>query len=284
MAKSLIDYEPSDRFLYKLNPITRMVILIVVIISGMVFSGPSYPYTLNLAIFLFLIVVSISGGIPLGKEFRLRGAYVLGIALILFIGNLIFARGGEDLELIRLRYGIEPKVYFSIPRFVYITNISLNYAISKTILILNSVLAVIILLKSTRLSDLTYSLQKIGVPYSIAMLISTSFRCIPMVTDGLLIVYDAERARGFEMEKGGILERIKQWKALLIPLMFVLLKWVDLMSIVFQSRGLDFSNRRRTHLREQHFSLADWVFTVFVVISSVFLVLILTGTIRFKVG
>ena len=78
-----------------------------------------------------------------------------------------------------------------------------------------------------------------------------------MVVDGLLITYNAHRARGMELERGGFRQRIRQWQMLITPLVMVLLKWIDQMTIVFQSRGLDFSTRHRTRLREQPFRWVD---------------------------
>ncbi|NLF67092.1 MAG: energy-coupling factor transporter transmembrane protein EcfT [Chloroflexi bacterium] len=281
LAESLMNYEPSDRFLHRLNPLTKMAIFLVVVIGGMYISSPTFPWWLSFLMTVALVLLAVSGGVPLKKELQLRGGYVLAIVLVIFLGNLIFARGGEA----DYGTGQEPAVYLSIPPFIYISSISLNFAVAKTLFILNSIIIVIIILKSTRLSDLSHSMQTVGVPYPVAMLTSTSLRCVPMVTDGLLIVYNAQRARGFEMDKGSIGARLRQWKALLTPLMLVLLKWVDLMSIVFQSRGLDFTSRPRTRLRRVPFGPADAVIT-FVALGGMvaFIVLHRMGTFTFQLG
>jgi energy-coupling factor transport system permease protein len=280
MAETLMNYEPSDRFLHRLNPITKMAIFVLVVIGGMYISGPGYPWWLSFTIFVALVLLGLTGGIPLGKELRLRGAYILAIVIVVFLGNLLFARGGERTNL----DNVNPEMLLQIPPFIYITSISFNFALAKTLFILNSVLIVIIILKSTRLSDLSHSLQTIGVPYPVAMLSATSLRCVPMVTDGLLIVYNAQRARGFEMDKGSIRERIRQWRALLTPLMLILLKWVDMMSIVFQSRGLDFASRHRTRLRQIPFHAIDALITTAVLGGLVaFIVLHQLGILVFQV-
>ena len=264
LAESLITYEPSDRFLHRLNPITKMVLFVTVVTSCLVFSGPGYPWWLNFGVLVLLVTVSLTGGVPLVRELRLRGVYILAIVLIVFIGNLVFARGGETGE------GI---VYLSLRPFIYVSSLSLNFGLSKTLLILNSILIVIIVLKSTRLADLTHSVHRIGVPYPLATMTSTALRCVPMVTDGLLIVYNAQRARGMEMDKGGFRDRIRQFGTLLAPLMVVLLKWIDLMSLVFQSRGLDFgAGRSRTRLRVLQFAWVDVLLTVAFAASMVGLV------------
>jgi energy-coupling factor transporter transmembrane protein EcfT len=87
------------------------------------------------------------------------------------------------------------------------------------------------------------------------------------------------------MDKGGMRERIRQWRALLTPLMLILLKWVDLMSIVFQSRGLDFASRKRTRLRFLPFTVADVLITTTVLGGLVaFITLHQLGILTFQVG
>jgi energy-coupling factor transport system permease protein len=280
MAESLITYEPVDSYLHRLHPLTKMTLLIFVIVGGMYVSGPNYPWILNFVILILLITVAVTGKIPLGKELRERGAYILVIVTILFFGNLIFARGGEE------SYATNPnvKIYFEIPPFIYATSVGLNYAISKTILILSSIIVIIILMKSTRLADLTHALNKVGVPYSVATITATSLRCVPMVVDGLLIVYNAERARGMELDKGGARARIKQWQQLITPLMMVLMKWVDQMTVVFQSRGLDFSSKKRTRLRTLPFRTSDLLITTTLIIVLVgFITANLLGLLVFNV-
>lgn len=258
-----MSYEPSDRFLHRLNPITKVVLFIAIVLFGMFTSTPNYPWLLNFAVFIALLVISAIGGVPLLREVRLRGGYIFAIVAIVLIGNLIFGRGGEGGGA----YSVKPHVYFAIPPFIYVSSVSLNFALEKTFFILYSVLAVLLLLKTTRLADLTHAAQSMGVPYPLAVLGSTSMRCVPMVTDGLLIVYNAQRARGMEMDKGGVVARVKQWGALMGPLILLLLKWVDLMSLVFQSRGLDFTQRHRTRLRAIPLTALDSVIIAALVIG-----------------
>src|SRR5262249_24799489 len=106
-----------------------------------------------------------------------------------------------------------------------------------------------------------------------------------MVTDGLLIVYNAQRARGLEMDKGGMAARVKQWGALLSPLMIVLLKWTDLMAVVFQAPGLDFCRQHTPGLRGFPFPLAHWGITTVVLGGlAAFIVLYQLHRITFNVG
>jgi energy-coupling factor transport system permease protein len=264
LAESLLSYTPSDRFLHRLNPLTKLAFLFGVIIAGVFLSGEDTPWWVTFGIFVALAVLCAVGGVNLKTELKERWAYVVAIVGVLLIGNLIFAPTIESDDV---------TVYFHLPPFIYVTDLTLNFALAKSMFLLCSITAVIMVLKSTRLADLTHALTKVGVPYAIAQMAATSLRCIPMVVDGLVIVYNAQRARGLELEGGSAKSRIAAWKTMMSPLFVVLLKWIDLMSLVFQARGLDFSfGKKRTRLREVPFRFVDVVALVIGLGSLSFLV------------
>jgi energy-coupling factor transport system permease protein len=249
LAESMLSYQPSDRFLHRLNPLTKLAFLFGVIIAGVFLSGEDVPWWVSGGVFAALALLCATGGVNLRRELSERWAYVVAIIGVLMIGNLVFAPTIKSSDV---------TVYFDLPPFIYITNLTLNFALAKSMFLLCSITAVIMVLKSTRLADLTHALTKVGVPYAIAQMAATSLRCIPMVVDGLVIVYNAQRARGLELEGGSAKSRIAAWKTMLSPLFVVLLKWIDLMSLVFQARGLDFSfGKKRTRLRKVPFRAID---------------------------
>ena len=78
-----------------------------------------------------------------------------------------------------------------------------------------------------------------------------------MVVDGLLIVYNRNALAASNL-KPGASKRVSQWRALIQPLFVVLLKWIDMMALVFQARGLDFAfGKARTRLGPIPFGYMD---------------------------
>ncbi|MDQ7793143.1 MAG: energy-coupling factor transporter transmembrane component T [bacterium] len=248
MAETLVSYEPGKGYLHGWNPLTKLGLVVAVLGFGIYAASPSTSWYWGFMLFVAVYLLCMTGGVNIGKELAARKPYVIAIVLMFGLMNLFFGRGTQMGH-----------VYFHIPPWFTVTSVSVHFAISKTFFLLSSLVSVIMLLKSTPLSDLTFSVNRIGVPYAVAMITATSVRCIPMVTNSLKITYNAQRARGLELDRGGFRERIRQIGSLLTPLMLILLKTVDLMSIVFQSRGLDLANRRRTHLRELPMRPLDWL-------------------------
>lgn len=251
LAESLLTYQPGDGFLHRLNPLTKLLMLAAVIVAGVLLSSARVPFYCMLALFAALLLIALIGGVDLREDLRQRWPFFLVITMLIVIGNVVFPPPFT---------GLPQREYFSLPPFLNVTDLSLGFGVAKSFFVLSSLLGVVLLLRTTRLGDLTYSLTKVGVPHAIAQVIATSLRCIPMVADGLVIVYNAQRARGMEMDAGGVRARVGAWRTMMNPLFVVFLKWVDVMAIVYQARGMDFSfGGARTRLRATPFRGADAV-------------------------
>jgi len=251
MAEELVSYEHADHWWHRRNPLSKLALLVGVLGFGIFAAAPLTPSIYGVLLFGSIWLAGELGGIAIYQELRKRKGFVIAIVVVYGVVNLFFGRGMEiGREL------------FYVPPWFRITDRSVNFAVAKTSFLLSSLLAVIIVLKSTRLSDMTQALTQVRVPYSFSMITATSIRCIPMVTNGLKISYNAQRARGLELDRGGFRDRVRQIGFLLFPLMMMLLKTVDQMAIIFQSRALDFASRRRTYLRELPLAAQDWFLIV----------------------
>lgn len=266
IAESLVKYEPSKGYLHTMNPLSKLALVISVFGLGIFAAAPGVKWFWGLSLFLATCLICFTGGVHLYQEFKNRKTYIIAIVLIFGVMNLFFGRGTEV-----------GKVFFHIPPWFTVTDLSIQFAVAKTLFLLTSIVVFTTLLKSTHLTDLTYSISKAGIPYAVAMITATSIRCVPMVTNTLKITYNAQRARGLDLDKGNVKQRIKHMGSLMSPLILILLKTIDLMAIVFHSRGLDLSNKRRTHIREMNFSVLDFV-TIFVSLGILITVIILTAT------
>lgn len=266
IAETLVRYEPGKGYLHTMNPLTKIALLISVFGLGIFAAAPGVPVFWGVSLFLVICLITSTGGVNLYRELKDRKSYIIFIVLIFGVMNLFTGRGYEA-----------ENVLFQIPPWFTVTDVSVKFAIAKTMFLLTSIVVFTLLLKSTHLSDLTYSVSKAGMPYAIAMMTSTAIRCVPMVTNSLKITYNAQRARGLDLDKGSIRERIKHMGSLMVPLLLILLKTVDLMAIVFHSRGLDLSNRPRTHIRELRFSVLDFI-TTFLSLGGLTTLIILTAT------
>src|SRR5262249_7146816 len=139
---------------------------------------------------------------------------------------------------------------------------------------------------TTRMSDFNYALHRqFHLPFALSMLVTTTLRSLPMVTDGFITTYNAQMARGFNPAEGSFPVRVQKIGSIFKPLFFSLLKTIHHMNIVFQSRGLDIKAHERTRLREVPMTAVD---LIVMGVLAVILVLVFglwrLGYIKFAMG
>jgi energy-coupling factor transport system permease protein len=108
----------------------------------------------------------------------------------------------------------------------------------------------ILLIVTTHPSEFAASLNKIGVPYTIAYAVSLTMRYIPDVQRDYEAISQAQQARGVELarrKKGFVspLKRLRGSARLLLPLIFSSLDRIEVVSHAMELRGFG-KNKKRT--------------------------------------
>jgi energy-coupling factor transport system permease protein len=121
----------------------------------------------------------------------------------------------------------------------------------------------ITLIVTTNPSEFACSLNKIGVPYTVAYAVSLSLRYIPDVQKDYRRIADAQQARGIELtRKASWIKRLKSAAAILLPLVISSLDKIETISCAMELRGFG-KYKKRTWYRERPFSRLDWTVLVF---------------------
>lgn len=71
---------------------------------------------------------------------------------------------------------------------------------------------------TTSPDHLGLALEESHVPYEFAFAFTTAVRFVPVLAEEAQTIMDAQKARGLELEKGGLLKRIRNYIPVLIPL------------------------------------------------------------------
>jgi energy-coupling factor transport system permease protein len=141
----------------------------------------------------------------------------------------------------------------------------------------------ILLMVTTHPSEFAASLNRIGVPYSIAYAVSLTMRYIPDVQRDYEAISQAQQARGVSFSSGGKkravkhsaatssssggnrnlkknhpISRLKNAARLLLPLIFSSLDRIDVVSRAMELRGFG-KHKKRTWYSARPFSTADFV-------------------------
>lgn len=134
----------------------------------------------------------------------------------------------------------------------------LLFGVSFSMRLLTFALLTFLLLMTTSQRDLILGFVRLGMPYEFGLTISISLRYIPTLYALTSNIMDAQKSRGWEMEKGNFLVRMKRMSAVLIPpLLVASLKTAHELSIALESRGLG-AAKKRTFLHDIEMRRRDY--------------------------
>ena len=171
------------------------------------------------------------------------------ILLISFVANTLVFIGHPDIIF-------SESVGLSVAGFYRST-----VAITRVLLALALVLTVPSTPTPTQLADgfcvLLLPLRFIRVDVDgLSIALSIALRSIPLTLEELDRIRQAQRARGFNFESGSIIERIKKWFTLLVPLTISLFQRADQMAQTMTDRCLGVAKRTRISAKMR---LTDWL-------------------------
>ncbi|UCC19955.1 MAG: energy-coupling factor transporter transmembrane protein EcfT [Promethearchaeota archaeon] len=222
-------------FLHNLDPRAKLFFAIVYTIIALLFTE---------IIPLFIIFFSLIPLILIGKLFKQWIKSIRGLSfLVLFIVilNTIF--------------------------------LSLTFAIASIIRIYIMVSAFSIFFLTVDPNDLALSLISMKLPYEFAFSFSLAFRFVPTIAIEAQNIMDAQQSRGYEMQKKGIINQIKNLFPLLIPLIICSIKRAFNVAEALESRAFG-SGKERSYYYTIKYSKKDWVFTFYLLSILIFLIFI----------
>jgi energy-coupling factor transport system permease protein len=124
----------------------------------------------------------------------------------------------------------------------------------------------ILLIVTVHPSEFAASLNRIGVPYSIAYAVSLTFRYIPDVQRDYENISQAQQARGIELSrKQSPMKRFRGAAAILLPLIFTSIDRIDVVSRAMELRSFG-KYKKRTWYSARPFGRTDILTLVIAVV------------------
>lgn len=201
-------YFPTNSFIHKLDSRTKILLLIVFIvfcfISSNLFSLCSY--------LLFLLAIMLISKIPL-KMYLKNVKAILPIIILTSVLNAFYVTTGKvllDWWIITVTVdGIMRAVFMSI-RIIMLIIASAVFSYTTTPTSITNAI-------ESLLSPLKYLGLKNAV-HTLAMTMTIALRFIPTLIEETNKLMNAQKARGADMESGGLVKRVKALLPILIPL------------------------------------------------------------------
>ena len=241
---TLGQYFPGESFIHLLDPRTKLlatIALIVIVFVSQGFSG-------LLLIGAFVLAAAASTGIHL--KYLIRGLKpIFFIIVFTFLLNLFFQSGGREL------------FHFWILR---VTEGGLRLAGFMALRLILLVLSSQLLTLTTSPISLTDGLETLFRPlevihfpaHEIAMMMSIALRFIPTLMDEADKIMKAQKARGANFETGNIIARAKAMVPLLVPLFVGAFRRAEELALAMDARCYR-GGAGRTRMKRLHFGKRD---------------------------
>lgn len=218
-------YQNKNTWLHTINPILKVLLLIFLFILS------ALPGNIFVMLFILIFILSLFIFAKCLVNIKKIGLLFILIGLMTFIMWLFFYQGSGDKILI-----------FYKNSFFYAVKMSLRF-----ILMLISGL---LFLSITPLEEISDGLILLKAPYGIAFAISMSFRMVILFISTGFTIVESQKVRGNQIDKGGILKRIKSYIPLLIPLILNGIKKAENLTAALESKG--FSPKNKINLKEKY--------------------------------
>lgn len=254
-------YIPGNSIIHRLDPRSKLVAMILLIIIAFWANNP----ITNLILFIATGIFVVLSEVPLSFFIKgLRSMFFLIAFTTLF--QLFFISGGHvwfEMGFIKITsYGIEQAgIIFC--RFVLIIFFSTLLTLTTMPLSL-----------ATAVESLLGPLKRFKVPvHEIGLMLSMSLRFVPTLMDDTIRIMNAQKARGVDFGEGNVIQKVKAMIPILIPLFATSLKRADSLATAMEARGYQGGNGRSQY-RQLNWMNRDSIALLFVCVLGAILFLL----------
>lgn len=239
-------YYDSKSVIHKADPRLKIVLMIVLIVF--IFIAQNF-YALGFAT-VFVISILFITKIPM-KMYLKNIKAILPILIFTAIINLFYGNGGKVL------------VQFWV---LEITTAGISKAIFMALRILLLIFVSSVLTYTTTPNDLTDAIERLLSPlkfiglksavHTLAMMMTIALRFIPTLIEEAEKIMNAQKARGADLESGGLIQRVKALIPILIPLLISSVRRAYELAEAMECRCYN-GGEGKTRMKQMHLHLRD---------------------------
>lgn len=245
---TLGQYIPGKSPVHRMDPRVKIALTFVFIIF--LFVASNFQGLLLMVALMFVIL--LLSGVPLSLYFKSLKAILF---IVLFTGVLNLFYGGGN-------------VVWRCPFFrqMTITDGGISNAVFISIRIISLILYSSVLTFTTSPTELTDALERIMKPlkifhvkvHEIAMMMTIALRFVPTLLEETDKIMSAQKARGADLESGGVMQRIKALIPILIPLFVSSFRRAYDLAMAMECRCYH-GGEGRTKMKQLHMTKLDAV-------------------------
>ena len=222
---SVIDYVDGDSVLHRLNPVTKLALAAAIILAT--FLADTYPMLLGLLALTFALAAyahALSGIVSLAK-------LMVPLSVVMMVLQTAFVRTGD-------------------PLFAWVTTDGLVTGSKAALRLLGVALPLILMLTVTKLNDLANAVVEVlHVPYRYAFTFTTALRFVPVFSQEMNAIMEAQTARGVEYDTKNPLLKLRLMLPLCVPLLVSSVGKTDATALAAEQRGFYLRTRESSYKR-----------------------------------
>jgi energy-coupling factor transport system permease protein len=246
----LFAYVPGNSIFHKLNPLSKLVFVILLTVLVLVVNSILFLAIIFLVVFLLAMVSEIK----LNLLFR-KLRYIFTILVVSVILNIFFnAIPSEEEIILFFLFGLE---------FLPIRRLAVYFALKAFFMVMILYTSTIIYTYTTDMRDFVYSLMKLKIPYRYCYALMVGIRYIPLIEQEAKTISLAQKARGFGYERVNTIK--KAYNLIferLIAILITILRKGYVTSISMENRCFGIY-KDRTNLIKIYFKPKDIIFIIF---------------------
>lgn len=243
-------YYPSESFVHKLDPRTKILLLIAYIV--MIFVAQNF-FGLVLAL-LFLAVAVIFSGVPFTSILKSIKAIIFLVVFTAILNILFYAPKQGDTHLFWIIYleGLFSAGFLALRLISLVMGSSLLTLTTTPVSLTDGI------------ESLLSPLKLIKFPvHDLALIMSIALRSIPTLANETERIINAQKARGADFDSGNIFARAKALIPVLIPLLISAFRRGDELGDAMDARCYS-GSKVRTKYKKLTFSIRDLIATLIV--------------------
>lgn len=230
---SVIDYVPGDTLLHRLNPVTKLAVAVAVIVATLL--ADTYPLLVG------LIALTLALGAYAGALRRLTSL----LKVLVPLAAIMLA-----LQTAVVRTGA--------PVAAWITVDGLVTGSKACLRLLGVAMPLILMLSVTKMGDLANAcVEVLHVPYRYAFTFTTALRFVPVFSQEMTAIMEAQTARGVEYDTRNPFRKLRLMLPMCVPLLVSSVGKTDATALAAEQRGF-YLRTRESSYRRYPLVARDW--------------------------
>lgn len=222
---NVIDYVPGTTALHRLNPVAKLALAASIIAAT--FLAHSW------AVLAGLLALTLALGAYAGVSSRLASLLkvLAPVATIMLALQVTFVRGGDAV-------------------FLFATTEGLETGGRACLRLVGVALPLVLMLTVTKLTDLANAcVEVLHVPYRYAFTFTTALRFVPVFTQEMNAIMEAQTARGVQFDTKNPFKKLTLMLPVCIPLLVTSVKKTDATALAAEQRGFYLRRRESSYKR-----------------------------------